>query len=362
MDNIDAVEIEKLNTSGNLFGINEDAFIKILEKNNSSIAINNIKQIDYINKDYYGGRGDKIVVKVEYNNGILDKQTDFFIKKHCNKNPNEAIHNIYLTAFHAPIPKLYAYFSKENYNDIIVTEVVKPFYVDDDPVFMLDKNIFEPFVKTTALFNSVKINDEYRNILINNYNLIEDSLLPLDIKLRTMFESIKSIPIYRNLNDVIINTTEVAIIKLHEKICISIAAMEKGLYHWDHKPRNMGWSDLQDKYILFDLEDTLWEARFFNIGMWLGGEDKVEKKYIKREKLAQIYLDIYNDNCKEKVSVDCLLSESYPLWIAYKIQMLMHYYYEAGEKPYAVRDSEPREYKKRMENMFITTLDLLCKL
>ncbi|MEG0564492.1 MULTISPECIES: hypothetical protein [Bacillota] len=68
----------------------------------------------------------------------------------------------------------------------------------------------------------------------------------------------------------------------------------------------MGWSDIQQKYVVFDLEDTL--------------------------------------------------------WVAYKIETLLYYFYESGVNPYGLRNREPNEYKKEMEDKFVYYLNLLCNL
>lgn len=362
MNRKEPIIIKELNSSEGLFGIDKNIFRKIIQMNDSHVSIKKIEQIDCINKNFYGGRGEKAVVKVSYNIDSIANEVVLFIKKHCQKNPNEALHYKYLTQFNAPIPRLYAYYSKMNQHDIIITEVIKPFHVDDDPVYMLNRDIFKPFIEATALFNSTRINEEYKEIITNHYDLLNDKLKPFQNTIKSIFEAIETDSIYHNLKNKVTKKMEIEVINKLKKICESIENMEKGLYHWDHKPRNMGWSETQQKYVIFDLEDTLWGPRFYNIGMWLGGDDKTEEKYTSREDLARIYLNIYNEINKKKVSVDCLLHESYPLWVAYKIEMLIYYFYESGIKPYGLKDREPNEYKKEMEYKFTKQINLLCNL
>ena len=113
MNKKEPIIIKELNSSSDLFGINENIFEKILQKDNLKVSINKLEQINYINKNFYGGRGEKLVTKVYYNE---DNEIMFFIKKHCEQNPNEALHYKYLTQFNAPIPQLYAYYSNENHH------------------------------------------------------------------------------------------------------------------------------------------------------------------------------------------------------------------------------------------------------
>lgn len=357
-----AAVIEELSLSGDLFGLDEAVFTGILRNSMHDAVVKQVEQMDSLNKDYYGGRGEKAVVKLHYTHAGRDYETELFIKRHCQRNPNEAQHYKYLTRFKAPIPRLYAYYSGEDRQDIIVTEVVRPFYVDDEPNFMLDREIFQPFLETTALFNSVQISDEYKGLIAGDYDLLKDKVRPFHGKLKSMFDAIESDLIYSGLRKKVTSQMQAWLLDLLKGSCDSIEKMEKGLYHWDHKPRNLGWSDIQQKYVLFDLEDTLWGPRFYNIGMWLGGEDKDEGKYSPREELAEHYLSLYNQDRRERVSVDCLLQESHPLWIAYKIECLLVFFYESGAKPYRLRNRIPQEYKSEMEGKFIDLINLLCNL
>ena len=227
---------------------------------------------------------------------------------------------------------------------------------------MTDREIFKPFVELTARFNSTTINKEYKDIIIKDYDLVEDGLKSLNKKITSMFEQIETDPIYQSLKKGINGRMESRLLDILNKIYTRIEKMNKGLYHWDHKPRNMGWSERQQKYVLFDLEDTLWGPRFYNIGMWIGGDDKDGEKYASREEIAKTYLDIYNERNKTNISVDCLLDESYPLWVAYKLETLLYYYYESGPAPYRLRDRDPKEYKAHMEDRFIRLINLLCNL
>ena len=361
MNKIEPLMINELNCSSDLFGIDEAIFLTILQKNNSQISINKIEQVNYINRNFYGCRGEKLVIKINYNENDSDKESAFFIKKHCENFPNEAVNYKYLTQFNAPIPQLYAYYSSKNHNDIIITEVIKPFYVDDDPILMLNKDILKPFIEVTAQFNSVTINDEYKKT-ITKYDLLNNRLKPLRNKIIAMFELIETNPIYNTLKNKVSKKMETEVLKIHKNVCENIEEMEKGLYHWDHKPRNMGWSDLQQKHVIYDLEDTLWGPRFYNIGMWLGGNDKLEEKYAPREELAEIYLGIYNEKNNKNISVDCLINECFPLWVAYKIDVLLYCFHESGVNPYGVRNCEPNEYKKEMEDKFVYYLNLISNL
>lgn len=347
---------------GDLFGIEQSSFEQVLWKNGQPARIQEISRIDCINPNYYGGRGEKAVVRVLYSQSGQALEASFFIKKHCRCNPNKALHYKFLTQFGAPIPRLYAYRSLENEQDIVITEVLRPLCIDDDPVFMMNREAFEPFVEATALFNAVDISDEYKAIIVNDYDLLNNKIRPFQQKMQSMFDSVEKDPTYLRIRKSIAKQMQGELTILLRDICDRIETMEKGLYHWDHKPRNFGWSDLQQRHVIFDLEDTLWGPRFYNIGMWLGGYDHEEGKYASREELARRFLDFYNEASGENVSVDCLLHEIRPLWIAHKIETLLACFYESGENPYRRRNQRPDEYMRKMQDSFLELAELLCGL
>jgi hypothetical protein len=58
----------------------------------------------------------------------------FFMKRHGNRGPNEAIHHLHLCLDGAPVPRLYAYFSNETEQDITVAEYVQPVLIDESEI------------------------------------------------------------------------------------------------------------------------------------------------------------------------------------------------------------------------------------
>ena len=122
-----------------------------------------------------------------------------------------------------------------------------------------------------------------------------------------------------------------AIYNVHKRAFEKVPGMEKGLYHWDHAPRNMGWSPLQQRHVIFDLEDTLWAPRFCNIATWIGGDNYIEDKYLPQEELAKLYLDIYNGKLSTNISVDSMLDECFALWVISKVGDMFWHFNEDSE-------------------------------
>lgn len=351
--------IEKSDDTHNLFDMDMSIFEGILKQNNSHIKVTSIEHHPLVRDKYYGGRGEKAIVNVEYSEAKVMKEASFFVKEHCNDYPSEALNYINLGKCNAPIPILYAYFSEPRQHDIIIVEMLKPYLINDDPIFMLDEVIFSPFIEVTAMFNSTKIENDYKKMLIEGYDLFSDKIVPFKTKLITMFKTIKRNPTYNLLMPLLSNDMENKIIATHLDICKKISKMEKGLYHWDHTPRNFGWSDTQQKHVIFDIEDTLWAPRFYNIGMWLGGDDSIEPKYQSREKLARKYLDIYNPRCDKNISTDTLLKESRPIWLSYKIEQLLTAFHESGPQPYFGKGINPIDYRKKVASAFASLVNII---
>ncbi len=356
-----AVRIEQLGASDDLFGVDASVFAEILELGGNAVSCG-IRRVDAIDPAFYGGRGEKAILEVSYQADGSTKSTRFFVKRHCSREQNEAVHYLHLTQAGAPIPRLFAYYSHPNEQDIIVTEALDPFHVDDDPAFMSDREVMEPFVAATAGFCGTQVSAEYRQMIAKKCDLVRDQIWPYRSKLQNMYEEIKRDPLHRSLKRKVPAVAEAAVQRLLAVACERMQTMERGLYHWDHKPRNMGWSSLQQRHVIFDLEDTLWGPRFFNIGMWIGGDDGHEPKYASREQLAVSFLDLYNAATGQTVSVETLLEECYPIWVAYKIETLLVYFGECGARPYRRRSIEPEQYRSEMQNKFLGLMDLLCGL
>jgi hypothetical protein len=325
----DIFKITRFNDNNEFFGIDTAIFSEIISHDeNSQVTVIEVSELNTVHKEYSNERSERFVVKVVYIKNNEEHTKNFFMKKPREKNPHEAVHYLNMQKCGAPIPKLYAYYSEENESDIIITEVVSPLHeVGSD--FMLREDIFKPFIIATAEFNSVRISEEYRNYLSRRYDIVNQKIIPYKEKLRKIFTEIHGQEQYIKFRKNLPQKTLDALLILHEKICQRIIPMEKGLYHWDHSPYNSGWSELQNKHIIFDLEATLWAPRFSNIGMWIGGN---ENAYAPKETLAELYLSIYNPRLSVNISVDNFLDECYPLWLANQFQNIIWCFGDCDEK------------------------------
>lgn len=327
--NKDVFKITRFNDDSEFFSIDTAIFTEIISHyEDCPIAITKLSELNTVHKEYSNARSERFVINIGYIKDNAECTKSFFIKKPREKNPHEAIHYLHLYKCDAPIPKLYAYYSEENESDIIITEVVEPLHnVDSD--FMLCEDIFKPFIIATAEFNSVRISTEYKKFLSQRYDIVNEKIIPYKKALETMYIKVHEEEKYIKFRHDFSRKTLDALLELCDKICQQIVKMEKGLYHWDHSPYNSGWSELQNKHILFDLEATLWAPRFYNIGMWIGGSDET---YTSKEILAELYLSIYNRRLGTNISVDEFLYECYPLWVASQFQNAIWCFNDCDEK------------------------------
>ena len=188
--NKNTFKITRFSDDSVFFNIDPAIFTEIISYyEDSPITVTNINELDTLHKEYSNNRSERFVINVVYIKNDEERTQSFFIKKPREKNPNEAVHYLNLHQYDAPIPKLYAYYSKENESDIIITEVVNPLHkVESD--FMLREDIFKPFIIATAEFNSVRISAEYKDFLSQRYNIINKKIIPYKVKLEKIFTEV----------------------------------------------------------------------------------------------------------------------------------------------------------------------------
>ena len=325
----DIFKIARFNDASEFFNIDTAIFTEIISHyENSPITVTELSELYTAHREYSNERSERFVINIIYNKNNGEYTKNFFIKKPREKNPHEVLHYLYLHKCDAPIPKLYAYYSEENERDIIITEVVNPLH-EVDSNFMLREDIFKPFIISTAEFNSVRVSSEYKNFLSQRYDIVNQKIIPYKEKLENIFAEVHKQEKYAKFRKSLSQKALGALLGLHEKMCQRIIPMEKGLYHWDHSPYNSGWSELQNKLVIFDLEATLWAPRFDNIGRWIGGS---EKTYAPKEALSELYLSIYNQRLGVNVSVDNFLYECYLLWLESQFQNYIWSFNDCDEK------------------------------
>jgi len=269
---------------------------------------------------------------------------------------NEAIHHRHLALAEAPVPRLYGYYSAPSHRDVTISEFLEPLLIDepyDD--FLLDRRTFGAFLEATALFTSIQVTPQYHAHLEQGYfeQHFRSYVRDLDQLKQVKWSPSPTMA----LPPVAIQT----LIHLLHSLCDQAETMKKGIYHWDHRPCNAGWSHLQNALVIFDLEDTLLAPRFLDIAQWLGAPDTRETRYASQEYLAEKYLGIYTNRKGVKISVDEFLSEVSVLWELFLYGRTRWYLHELGEQPADRReDDDPEIYKqgirKRLHEVLMVLL------
>jgi hypothetical protein len=95
-----------------------------------------------------------------------------------------------------------------------------------------------------------------------------------------------------------------------------VLGMEKGLNHCDLYPFHAG-RRASGEMLLFDLEDTGYDARFYDVSLWLGAPDEIQRRCAPRQKLAECYLAEYVRRGGSRVSEADFRAETSALWRAW---------------------------------------------
>jgi len=307
-----------------LFGIDEQVLTKVVEHIvGYAIDGHEVYFTHTLEKRFQGQWADKSIPTIHFTNpsGMPEAST-LFIKRHYQYEQNEAIHHQHLSLTDAPVPTLYAYYSKSRKRDITISEYLTPLLIDEPyDGFRQDVQTFRAFIRATALFTSIQITPQYHASL--EYGYFEQHFRSYASDLEQINSVARVYAGREMLSHIAIASLKRA---LHE-LCDEMDLMEKGVYHWDHRPCNAGWSTLQKQLVIFDLEDTLMAPRFLDIALCLGALDRVEPRYSSQDRLVEEFLKLYNERKQTSISVDCFLHEAsilWEIWLYDKIRWYLH--------------------------------------
>lgn len=342
------------------FSIPLDDMEKIVETAvGSDTEVLDWKWIHTLKKGFEGHRAEKRIPTAVYvDDSGNPKQMTFFIKRHINFEQNEAIHHHLLSMTDAPIPRLFGFYTAENQRDITVSEYLEPLFIDEPyDLFLNDEVTFSEFIRATAEFTTVEISETYMKHLDSGYmenhfrarNTFVDSL--------SRGETFKLAS-----NDRRIPLSEPARSKIQNQLkalCDKMDEMPKGLYHWDHRPCNAGWSRRQNRLVIFDLEDTLLAPRFLDIARWLGAPDEIEQRYADLRSLSNYFLGIYNPRMQTDVSTDEFLCETNILWKLWQLDYIYWYLQDLENIPDDVTLDKREEITRTTTGCMLNSIEIL---
>jgi aminoglycoside phosphotransferase (APT) family kinase protein len=259
----------------------------------------------------------------------------------------QAHHYSYLNKNGVPVPRLYGVLTDNEGREVLFLEFLDEVTVAND-VFYKNPTTFRSFLEIMARLNSIKTTIEYaaevgRDMAIREgYTRNWNTWLPWSIHILDQIEEYAASDL---LGEKIkrfcqSNQADVKVLK-----CIALELMRvvpnlpSGLIHGDFHPGNMGWSKESKELVVFDFEDIMFDTRFYDIAIIIGGHGTDKKSREKQRELAEIYLSAYRKNTDISLTLEDFLKEITIVWFARKLNLweflpaeLDGPSYEAGSK------------------------------
>jgi len=307
-----------------IFGLTLPQLKPILEKivSDDTIVSFHISLEHQILPEFYGGRGEKVIPTFTYTTQSRRQgKITVFVKQHCNHGPNEALHYKHLEQHHAPIPRMYHAITGRDRQDIVFIEYINP-VLEKEPYtqFINDDRLFHQFLDITAQFNAIQPSEEYAVCLETGY--WNKQFSECEFTLAEIWDHAGKGRLGKPLRKLCTGDKLNQLRKISRWAAERVSRMEEGLYHWDHRPCNVGFRQGTGEMLIFDLEDTMFAPRFLDVAVWLGTPDDVQPRCRPRRELALYYLERYNQLAEKRVQLDEFLDEVYILWIASTLKSL----------------------------------------
>jgi hypothetical protein len=271
-----------------------------------------------------------------------------FAKRRFEPGPADARQYKWLREYDAPIPRMYGHMEDREGREIVFLEYLHV-VTEPEPCerVLNDPTQFPDFLRATARLNAIRPVGEYADAL---RKLDEENRGgPQDWRARMAAAA-------RTLDDIWKRswagdfgdpmrarcaewpTGASALAALASDLLEPVLGMPTGLTHGDLYPFHTGRRLRTGEMLLFDLETARYDARFFDVSMWLGAPDEVQRRSAPRAHLAECYLAEYERRGGFQASVGDLLAESSTLWQAWTVWSLYlawwnHRLIEEGHDP-----------------------------
>jgi len=353
----------KSNTSP-IFNISHTKLVGIIEKI-ANEPINSFN-VNAINKKLgpSGIRGDYLVPTIEYTTKSLsNKKITIFVRRPHRERPGESQlhHYEYLSGRNIPIPKLYDSIIDGEGREVLFLEYLEEIR-EEDEIFLSDENHVRKFLSLMAQFNTTRLsidyiaqlgNDMARRNWVRNWNIW---LTWAIFALKIFEERAYSGELGKTLKNAFCTSSD----KLNQLKELSIQLMnhvnkfKKGYIHGDFHPGNTAWRHRRKELVVFDFEDVMIDVRFYDIAMYLGAPDNVEKRCIKQNDLAEYYLEQYYYFSGESINIKNFLNELYIIWLAHKCNIWSPMFDTSS-----IWSEMPKEEKQRRSDQIYEQLDML---
>jgi len=127
----------------------------------------------------------------------------------------------------------------------------------------------------------------------------------------------------------------------------AVRALPLGLVHGDLRPGNTGWRRQDRQLVLFDFEDIMIDARFYDVAQVLGGPRPLRPGTKSNTDLAELFLDTYAGLSGERVDMRTFLDEIQIAWAARKVNLWEYLPPEVGGPSYDHRAFVGEEERRR---------------
>jgi hypothetical protein len=249
-----------------------------------------------------------------------------FAKRRYESGPADARQYEWLREYDAPIPRMYGHMSDAEGREIIFLEHLDV-VTEPEPCerFLNDAAQFPDFVRAMARLNAIRAVGEYARGLAEIEKQRRGGPNDWRERLPAVAKSLDDIwlrsrrgdlgePMRTLCDDWRNGATTLG--RFVTDLLPSILAMARGLNHCDLYPFHAGRRPGTGEMLLFDLEDTGHDARFYDASLWLGAPDEVQQRCAPRRELAECYLAEYAARGGSRVCMEQFLAETSTLWRA----------------------------------------------
>jgi len=316
--------------------------------------------------------GEYLIPTITYKTGAGDSlEHTLFVRRPKSTKPGklQAHHYTFLNKNGVPVPRLYGALLDSQGREVLFLEHLNEVTVSNN-AFLGDLSTLQAFLELIAKFNSTKPTIEYaadvgrdmadREGYTRNWN----TWLPWSIHVLNQIERYaegdllgEQIKQFCQSNQTEIKTLKrIALELIHV-----VPNLPVGLVHGDFHPGNTGRRKESKELVVFDFHDTMFDARFYDIAIILGGWGIEEKRSVAQHELAEIYLKAYSRYGGDTLAIEDFLKEITLVWYARKLNLWEHLPADL-HGPYYVSGAKGNTRQARLELLYKNMSALVSKM
>ncbi len=283
--------------------------------------------------DGTGGNPGRLIATFTYTtpSGLQESRTTFVKKEPAYPFRHgycEAKYCSWLEKHHAPIPRVFGSYRREDGYSIVFLE-----YLDEVPPegewpnskLMADEQWLRDYLDALARLNAICLPGEKVAELRRDMGLRPDTTNPWSPDWRStpatfLLENIWSLSGQGRLGDEIAQLCGSSqqllgrLVEVVNRIVTVAGGMDDGLVQGDAAPHHAGRRSETGELVLLDLEDLAIAPRFFDTASCLGAPESIQPRCLSREELGEYYLERYAYYGGDPIPVSQLLEQATALW------------------------------------------------